>query len=270
MKAHYLLLTLLLVAGLCLHSCNDNAPAASTDTTANAATATAQEAASDSVFTLPADKPVDVKLEFAKATHAGAPGKLSELEFNLSAACDEKTLKSETFTLSAEHPQETSRLDLDQYKVEVRPVVDGLVNLEKGSYGAYGGYRISVRNNAGESLCCMEVNKKGELSLLNADCSKFLPYQSLALPTENKWRYTVFPKGEGTKHDPLLAVEYDGSGFANQDITDKAGNTYAYRFPNATLKIYNPQLAKALKDEVTASQSAYMGGGGSAACGSGG
>jgi hypothetical protein len=270
MRALYLLLALLLSAVLICTSCNDSQPAANSAAIAAAPPATAQEAASDSVFTLPADKPVDVKLEFAKASHAGAPGKLSDLQFNVSAACEERALKSDSITLNAEHPQEMSRLDLEEYKVEVRPIVDGLVNLDKGSYGAYGGYRISVRNSAGESMCCLEVNKKGELSLLGTDCKKYSPYQSLAVPSESKWRYTIYPKDDSAKHAPLLAVEYTGGGFANQDINDKAGNSYAYRFPNATLKIYNSKLAQELKDEVASEASAYMGGGGAAACGAGG
>ena len=268
MRALHLLIALLLVVALCSTGCNDSQPAA--DSSAVAA-ATEQEAATDSVFTLPDDAPVDVKLEFAKASHTGAPGKLSDLEFNVAAACEEQPLKSDSITLTADHPQEVSRLDLDEYKVEVRPLVDGLVNLDKGNYGAYGGYRISVRNSGGESMCCLEVNKKGELQLLGTDCSKkYLPYQSLAVPGESKWRYTVYPKGEGVKHEPLLAVEYTGDDFSSQNISDEAGNNYAYRFPNATLKIYNAQLAAALKDEVNADASAYMGGGGAAACGSGG
>ncbi len=271
MKALYLLLALLLVAGLCLPSCNDSAPAASNAAVAGVPPATAQDAAADTVFTLPPDKPVDVKLEFASASHPGAPGKLSDLEFTVSAACEDKPLKSESFTVSAANPQEMSRLDLEQYKVEVRPLIDDLVNLDQGSYGAYGGYRISVRNNAGESMCCMEVDKTGKLSLLGTDCSsKYYPYQSLAVPKESKWRYTVYPKGEGAKREPLLAVEYTGADFGKQDISDKAGNHYAYRFPNATLKIYNAQLAAALKDQVASEQSAYMGSGGAAACGSSG
>lgn len=270
MRALYLLLALLLVAGLCLPSCNDSGTAAET-AVSSVPPATADDAASDTVFTLPEDQPVDVALQFASASHTGAPGKLSDLEFTVAATCEDKPLKSESFTVNAEHPQEVSRLDLAEYKVEVRPMVDGLVSLDKGSYGAYGGYRISVRNAEGESMCCMEVNKKGELKLLGTDCSqKYLPYQSLAVPKESKWRYTVFPKGEDAKREPLLAVEYTGDELKEQNISDKDGNTYAYRFPNATLKIYNAQLAAALKDEVASEQSAYMGGGGAAACGSGG
>jgi hypothetical protein len=268
MRALSLLLTLLLLGAiLCCSSCNDSQPVAQAKAPA---TVDQQAAASDTVFTLPMDKPVDVKLEFAKASHSGQPGQLSDLEFSFSAACEEQPLKSESLTLNAQKPQDVSRLDLEQYKVEVRPIIDNPISLDKGSYGAYGGYRISVRSSAGDSLCCMEVDKKGELKMLGADCSKYLPYQSLALPKESKWRYTIYPKGQDTKRTALLAVEYDGGGFANQDIDDKAGNHYAYRFPNATLKIYNAQLAAALKEEVAADQSAYMGSGGAAACGSGG
>jgi hypothetical protein len=261
-------MTLLLCFGtLVLSGCPDDTPAEEAMLSQMGASET--PAAADPVFELPRDKPVDVSLQFASASHTSAPGKLSNLGFNFSAGWDEQTLRSEKLELSAEKTQDTSLLDLDEFKVEIRPIIDQPVNIERGQYGSYGGYRISVRNAEGESLCCLEVNKKGELVLRSADCSNYLPYQSLAMPKEEKYRYTVYPKGEG-KREALLAVEFDGDGFENKDIEDSDGNSYTYRFPNANLKIYNAALVEELKDEMAAEQSAYMGGGGTASCFGGG
>lgn len=267
MRALYPLLALLLSATLCLSSCNDGKPLATAAEAAPAVPAVELASISGSSIGLPADQPVDVKLEFAKATPAGQPGRLSNLQFNFSAACANAQLASESLTLSADKPQSKSQLDAQRCMVDVSPQIDPLVNLDSKSYGAYGGYRIAVRSSCGEALCSLEVNKAGELSLLKSG-SKYHAKLMLAAPKDGTWRYNVYAKGDG-KHTPVMAVEYTGKDFVSQDIKDKSGNSYAYRFPKSALKIYSAEQAIALNDDKTALK-AYTGGAGSSSCGGGG
>lgn len=271
-------LILILLAGL-LAGCpgqpeKTETPAAVDTASATPAAATAEavpdsaapEYPEDTIAARP-DFPVKCVTSFIGAAHTGDPGQLSDLSFTANLEQDTKTLGDTRIDLTSADPQAFAEFKLPEYLLAITPVIDAPIELEKGSYGSYGGYRIELANPAGDPQGVIEIDKTGKLERASG-ANGFQLNVMLAAPEEQLYTYGLIAPA-GSVKEPELVIAIKIGEFETMAATDSAQGTYEYRFPGMELTIFGKKLA-ADQDYMRAADTRAVAGGFNAGGGGGG
>ena len=199
------------------------------------------------------DDLVSIELRLRKAEYNDEPDStLSHLTFEFRSTTGRMQHETIEVQLSDIRERAMGELDLGLCRVEVYPTVEppkmtGRTGLGGGRFVIDGAFQIWVYQPADELIGVFAINAGGHFMSAPPDeaAQGYGVRARRHIDDYGPVPHTIYRKDSGSEHtEYLLTVQCEEGTFDSEKVKDPSHNEYEYRFPNALLEFYTPELAK--------------------------